>query len=223
MVQDSLQVVRRVSTLKHQVTDGLRASIFDMRFGPGDRLVERELCELFDVSRTLVREAISQLVAEGLIQVIPHKGPIVAVVTPQEAEGLYKVRAEMEALAGREFVNLASAEERSALVRALEKLKEHASDESMLDFLKAKTIFYEVLLAGAHNPVLFEMLRLIHGRVTTLRAATLADPGRLAESLRELSNVVKAVEQNDAEAAAEALRLHVRNAAAIAKKLGKIA
>jgi DNA-binding GntR family transcriptional regulator len=64
--------------------------------------------------------------------------------------------------------------------------------------------------------VLVEMLRLIHGRVSMLRATTLAQPGRLAASLAELGNIVKTVKARDAEAAARACRLHVENAGAIA-------
>ena len=71
----SRHVVRPVATLKQQVVAGLRGSIEDLRFKPGERLVERELCEMLGVSRTLVREGLSQLAAEGLVQIIPHKGP----------------------------------------------------------------------------------------------------------------------------------------------------
>jgi DNA-binding GntR family transcriptional regulator len=60
------------------------------------------------------------------------------------------------------------------------------------------------------------MLRLIHGRVSMLRATTLAQPGRLAASLAELGNIVKAIKARDAEAAARACRRHVENAGAIA-------
>src|ERR1700678_320881 len=87
------RVLRPISTLRQQVIEGLRLCISDLTFRPGDRLIERELCEMLGVSRTLIREALSQLVAEGLVQIIPHKGPIVAVMTADEARGLYEVRA----------------------------------------------------------------------------------------------------------------------------------
>src|SRR6202046_4652655 len=135
------QVVRPASTLRQQVIEGLRLCISDLTFRPGDRLIERELCEMLGVSRTLIREALSQLVAEGLIQNIPHKGPIVAVITQLEAKGLYEVRATLEALAGRHFTQRATLEQREALVSALEdlgKLKSNQSDEATLLFLKQK-------------------------------------------------------------------------------------
>src|SRR5580698_7752568 len=116
------QVLRPVSTLRQQVIEGLRLCITDLTFRPGDRLIERELCEMLGVSRTLIREALSQLVAEGLVQIIPHKGPIVAVITKEEAKGLYEVRAVLEALAGRQFTERATNDQRVALMQALKEL-----------------------------------------------------------------------------------------------------
>jgi DNA-binding GntR family transcriptional regulator len=178
-------VVRPVATLRQQVIDGLRSCISDLTFKPGDRLIERELCEMLGVSRTLVREALSQLVAEGLVQIIPHKGPIVAVMTADEARGLYEVRAVLEALAGRQFTERATDDQRAALKQALEKLasmRDMQGQEGTMSFLKQKAQFYDVMLDGANNPVLTEMLRLVHTRVMMLRATTLSQAGRLPQS-----------------------------------------
>lgn len=216
---ESFRVMRQVSTLRHQVTDGLRNAICTLVFAPGQRLVERELTEMFGVSRTLIREALSQLSAEGLVQIIPHKGPIVAIVNAEEAQGLYKVRAELEALAAREFTQNASADERAALNAALKIMESKVQGGLIPEFMDAKAAFYVALLQGAHNQVLQEMLRLIHGRVTTLRAATLSQPGRLSKSAKEIGAIVAAIKKKDADGAANAARAHVQNAASIAAAL----
>ncbi|WP_250523435.1 MULTISPECIES: GntR family transcriptional regulator [unclassified Caballeronia] len=213
------QVVRPAATLRQQVIDGLRSCISDMTFKPGDRLIERELCEMLGVSRTLIREALSQLVAEGLVQTIPHKGPIVAVITKNEAKGLYEVRAALEALAGHQFTERASNDQRVALMQALKELaalRNMTSDDGILLFLKQKAKFYDVILEGAGNPVLTEMLRLVHTRVMMLRATTLSQEGRLAESYNEISAIVDAVMRNDADQAAAACKRHVQQAERLA-------
>jgi GntR family transcriptional regulator, trigonelline degradation regulator len=216
MTVASLRVVRSMVSLKKQVVESLRTAIFDRRFAPGDRLVERELCEMLDVSRTLLREALSQLEAEGVVQIIPHRGPIVAVYTAEDAKSIYEVRAALEAMAGRSFVERATEQECKALETAFAEMKRSCTSKLGADHLTVKAKFYAALTKGAHNPVLVEMLRLIHGRVSMLRATTLAQPGRLAASLAELGNIVKTVKARDAEAAARACRLHVENAGAIA-------
>jgi DNA-binding GntR family transcriptional regulator len=216
MTDASLRVVRSIVSLKKQVVESLRTAIFDQRFAPGERLVERELCEMLDVSRTLLREALSQLEAEGVVQIIPHRGPIVAVYTAEDAKSIYEVRAALEEMAGRCFVERATEQECKALETAFAEMKRSCTSKLGADHLTVKTQFYAALTTGAHNPVLVEMLRLIHGRVSMLRATTLAQPGRLAASLTELGNIVKTIKARDAEAAAHACRLHVENAGAIA-------
>jgi GntR family transcriptional regulator, trigonelline degradation regulator len=219
MTVESLRVVRSLVSLKKQVVESLRTAIFDRRFSPGDRLVERELCEMLDVSRTLLREALSQLEAEGVVQIIPHRGPIVAVYTAEDAKSIYEVRAALEEMAGRCFVERATEQECKALETAYAEMKRSCTSKLGADHLTVKTKFYAALTTGAHNPVLVEMLRLIHGRVSMLRATTLAQPGRLAASLAELGNIVKTIKARDAEAAARACRLHVENAGVIASTI----
>ena len=206
-------------TLREQVVEVLRLSITDLTFKPGHRLIERELCEMLGVSRTSVREALSQLVVEGLVQIIPHKGTIVAVATREEAKGLYEVRAVLEALAGRQFTERATPDQRVALVEVLKELaaiKNLQAEGATLLFLRQKTQFYDVILDGAGNPVLTEMLRLIHTRVMLLRATTLSHSGRLEQSYAEISAIVDAVTRNDATGAANACMRHVDQAEKLA-------
>jgi GntR family transcriptional regulator, trigonelline degradation regulator len=126
------------------------------------------------------------------------------------------VRAALEEMAGRCFVERATEQECKALETAFAEMKRSCTSKLGADHLTVKTKFYAALTTGAHNPVLVEMLRLIHGRVSMLRATTLAQPGRLVASLAELGNIVKTIKARDAEAAARACRLHVENAGVIA-------
>src|SRR5690349_13762377 len=108
MADDGMQVVRHAATLRLQVEEKLRNAIAAGRFKPGERLVERDLCARLDVSRALIREALRQLEAEGLIVAVPHRGPVVASITVEEARQIYAVRALLEGFAGRGFVGHAT-------------------------------------------------------------------------------------------------------------------
>ncbi len=106
--------------LRRQVLDELRQSIIAGRLAPGSRLVERELTAMMGVSRTVVREALRQLESEGLISIIPNKGPIVRELTLAEAKDLYSIRAVLEGLAARRFVENASDNQLEKLQQALD-------------------------------------------------------------------------------------------------------
>src|SRR5690242_12081163 len=98
-----LQVNRQRVTLRLRVEDKLRAAIASGRFMPGQRLIERELCALLGVGRTSVREALRQLEAEGLVSTVPHRGPMVSIISAEELEHIYAVRGLLEGYAGRKF------------------------------------------------------------------------------------------------------------------------
>src|ERR1700754_1197613 len=97
--EGDFKVPRAASVLRHSVTESIRNAILLGRFKGGERLPERALCEMTGVSRTLVREALRQLESEGLITVLPHRGPVVASLSVKQAEGIYQVRIELEGLA----------------------------------------------------------------------------------------------------------------------------
>lgn len=203
----------QVSLLREQVSDLLRQAIVEMRLAPGQRLIERELVQSLGVSRATVREAIRQLAAEGLVTSIPQRGAVVAVPTLREAEELYEIRAMLEGLAGRQFVERASDVQVRALRRVFERIRRVASTTGdTAAMLHAKDRFYEVLLTGAANDTARNVLAGLQARITLLRATSMSQPGRVDSTVKEIALIVEAVEAKDAAAAEQACADHVRAA-----------
>ncbi|MFA5520637.1 MAG: GntR family transcriptional regulator [Castellaniella sp.] len=212
-------VRRSAAVLRHRVSESIRNAIFVGRFKPGDRLLERELCELTGVSRTLVREALRQLEAERLIKVIPYRGPIVAKMSASEANDVYRVREELEGLACQLFAERATIGQIEDLKDALIRLRESYAHDDSLDRLQAKNYFYECLLSGAGNEALSNSLRLLTSQIMLLRSMSMAVPGRTKDSLAELEVLVSALSARDPKSARLAGAQHVRNASLIAVEL----
>lgn len=207
------RVDRIAAPLRHSVTESIRNAIAVRRFAPGQRLRERELCELTGVSRTLVREALRQLESEGVIVMQPHHGPVVTRLSPEQARGIYDVRRELEGLASVLFATKASPAQREALEKAFEKLKVCLREGDPTEKLNAKNKFYERLVEGAQNEALGDTLRMLNSRVTVLRATSLQAAGRTVHSIAELETLMSALRAGDAEAARAAAVNHVDNAA----------
>lgn len=207
------RVERVAAPLRHSVTESIRYAIAIGRFRAGERLPERGLCEMTGVSRTLVREALRQLESEGLIQVLPHRGPVVARVTAEQARGIYQVRAELEGLACRLFAEGASEAQRLALHAAFERLKASFDDADPLARLRAKNHFYDCLMEGSGNEALGISLRMLNARVMLLRATSLQVPGRSRHSIAELAELMAALDARDGARARAAAVHHVRMAA----------
>lgn len=209
----------RPETLRHKVENVLRDAIMSGRFAPGARLVERELCETLGVSRTSVREALRKLEAEKLVRNVPHKGPVVAVMSREEAAELYAMRALLEGYAAHEFARLASDAAIARFGEAAKALREEALAQDQAGVLKAKTALYDVLLDNCGNRLVKEVLTSLYSRVNLLRATSLMHPDRLPSSLKEIDKLYKALKARDGEAAQALARQHVLNAEKAAMRM----
>ena len=213
------RVEKVAAPLRHSVTESIRYAIALGHFTAGERLPERTLCEMTGVSRTLVREALRQLESEGLIEVVANRGPSVARLSAEQADGVYKVRIELEGLACQLFAENASDAQRKALDDAFRKLKKSFKNSDPLARLRAKNYFYDCLVDGTGNEALGDTLRLLNARIMLLRATSLRAPGRSAASLAELAEMMEALDARDGKKARTLAEHHVRNAAKAAIEL----
>jgi DNA-binding GntR family transcriptional regulator len=209
----------RPETLRHQVEHVLRQQIISGRFAPGARLIERELCETLGVSRTSVREALRKLEAEKLVSSVPHKGPMVAVISRKDAAELYAMRGLLEGFAAGEFARLADDAAIASFGEAAKELRVQALAGNQEGVLKAKTDLYDVLLDNCGNGLVKEILTSLYSRINLLRVTSLMHPDRLPSSLREIDKLHKAIKARDAVAAEAMARLHIANAEKAAMRM----
>jgi len=209
--------LRAAPRLRTLVAERIREAISTNRFPPGTRLVERELCDLLGVSRTSIREALRELESEGLISTEGGR-PMVTVLSERELRDIYQVRVVLESLAARLFARNARRAQVAALVATAEELYAVYDDYAIVPFLKAKARFYEALFAGAGNEVAASMLRIIHTKVSQLRAVSLGTNNRAQVSVGEIRALVAALEAGDENRAAALTVEHIENASAAAMR-----
>lgn len=212
------RVERVAAPLRIQVIEAIRNAIVAGRFSPGERLLERRLCEMVGVSRTLIREALRQLESEGLIDVVPHRGPVVAKIESSMARDIYMVRSELEGLAAAIFAKRATEDDLQALREAYEGLKAISGSSDPVVRVAAKNRFYEKLIEGSGNKALGPSLNFLNSRILLLRATSLKAGGRLDKSIEELGELLEALEARDPERAKKAAQAHVDKAAEISLK-----
>ena len=210
----SVQVQRVAAPVREQVLEQLRSAIVELRLLPAQRLVERELIEQTGVSRTTIREVLRELAAEGLVTTIPNKGTVVASPSLERAAELYEVRAVLEGMAARQFVEHASEDHIAQIRRALQTIEATVDeDPAGPAMLAAKKLFYDALFEGAAHRTIQEIVEGLQARVTVLRRTSLAQPGRSARTVAEVRAIVEALEARDGERAAAACVHHVNEAA----------
>lgn len=211
---ENVQEMRVIATpVRQQVAEAIRSAIVSSRFEPGQRLVERDLCELLGVSRVSVREALRQLEAEGFIDTIPHRGPVVVQLTAKDVRNLYDVLSVLEAQGARLFTQNATDDEIEALDQSVKDISRVYKKGSLEDRLAAKMKFYQIMFAGARNPILESAFRTVYGRINIVLRMALTSSKNLDEVAKALQKLTVSVRKREADEAFERSRHLVENAA----------
>ncbi len=211
------EIRRTAAPLRQQVLDHLREAIITGRIAPGQRLIERELTAMLSVSRTVIREALRQLETEGLVTLIPNKGPVVRELSPAEAQDVYHIRSLLEGLAARLFVENADDEMIARLEAALDAVVAAYEKGDIPEVMNRKNSFYDILYQGVMSETLTSILMSLHARIWRWRAVGLTHPKRSGdrsrESVRNLRAMVEAIKNRDPDAAERITREEAGGAA----------
>lgn len=215
---EPLKVQRNTKTLRQLALEKMRDAILRFHFQPGERLVERQLCDQLGVSRSVVREVLRHLEAEGLVEIVPHHGPAVARFDPAKVEQIYEVRGLLEALAASACAKQADPQVVVQLEGAIDRIDAAFDDGDPPAILEATTAFYDKLFGFAGKTVAWDTVRSLNARINHLRAMTISSPERHQSAIPEMRRIVDAVKARDAAAAAEAAHEHIDIVAAIARE-----
>lgn len=198
---------KRSST--QQLRDSLENDIINGRLTPGERLDPDALCREFQVSRTPVREAIQQLVASGLVTVVPKKGTFVAKVGIEQLIEMFEVMAELEGMCGRLAARRITADELKALNTALVRCEAAAEAGDSDEYYYENEGFHDCIYAASHNAFLAQETHQLKQRLKPYRRLQLQVRQRMRNSLAEHRSIVKAITDGDTQAAEQALRDHI--------------
>ncbi len=215
-IEDVLRVDRTSRTLRELAVERLRDAILDGQFGPGERLVERVLCDRLGVSRTVVREALRHLEAEGLVDVVPQRGPAVARLDGAQAAQIYEIRASLEALAARAAAERATPADVARLTEANDVIQVAFAAGNGRGILKATSDWYELLFRIADKPMAWQVVQGLNARISQLRAMTVSQPDRAGDAGAEMRLIIDAIAASDGDAAARASFDHVERVKALA-------
>lgn len=216
---DDLKIDHLPQTLREIAVERLRTAIILGRFRSGERLVERTLCDQLGVSRSVVREAIRYLEAEGLVEVAPRSGPVVATLDWAQAAQIYAIRVLLESEAAADCARRADGQVKADLAAAHAALAAAAAEADPQGLYLATTRFYEVIFIAAGHRIAWDIVQRLNGRISRLRALTLATTERRASGPERMARICEAICANDAKGAAQAVRVHLGEAAEIARRL----
>jgi DNA-binding GntR family transcriptional regulator len=197
--------------LASAVTAKLRDMIVEGALVPGTRLNERVLCEQLAVSRTPLREAFKTLAVEGLVELLPNRGAIVAQMSVADIEQTFEVMGALEGLSGQLACERITDQE-VAEIRALhyEMLAAHARRD-LPSYYRVNHIIHDRINAAADNAVLTQTYLQINARIQSLRFRSNFNQEKWDIAVKEHGAMLEALEKRDGEALRLLLQRHLLN------------
>ncbi|MGR9090640.1 MAG: GntR family transcriptional regulator [Gammaproteobacteria bacterium] len=197
--------------------DGIKTG----RYVPGQRLIEADLTAELDVSRGPVREALKRLAAEGVVQLIPHRGAYIRKLTRREVMDILTIQEVLTALAARLAAeHIDSGDNRNRFQRAYEKLialRDQRDTDVMLD---ERARFYETLVTLGDNRELSRFVPIPQTNLLRTQLSEYAGRRERDRQFREYDSIAKHVLAGNGPAAESVMQRHIRNTRTSINRLG---
>lgn len=197
--------------LHEEVVGRIRAILLDGEIPPGARIPERELCERLQISRTPLREALKVLAAEGLVQLLPHRGSRAAKLTDKDMRDLFEVCQGLEALAGELACERISEAGIGEIAAAHEEMVRHYSEGDLIQYYRGNRAIHEAIVSAAGNPALTGLYASVTARIRRARYVTPMTPQRWALAVKEHEAILNALQRRDGAGLSHILRTHLRH------------
>lgn len=196
-------------SLEERVYETLEEEILSGKLECGAALTELSLSERLGVSRTPVRGALQRLADEGLVDMLPNKGAVVAGVTERDLIDIYKIRMRLEGLAARTAAERMSEEDKSRLRDSVELAEFYIRKNDAEHLKELDTEFHAIIYAATGNKMLTKMLSGMHKSIKSYRKMSLSVKGRHECSVKEHRDILRAIEHGDADEADRLTNAHI--------------
>jgi DNA-binding GntR family transcriptional regulator len=198
-------------SLSTDLAGKIRMEILSEQLKSGEKITEQTLSERYGVSRTPVREALKNLEAEGLIEMIPNRGAFVTGLTEDDLRDLYTLRMAYEMQAIRWAASRATKAEIESIEESLDFMAFYTERGDAKRMRAINAGYHKRIAAASHNRILIESLSRIQDYIRFSARVPAYHESCLAEILAEHREIFDAFQSGDPESAALAMRRHIEN------------
>jgi len=193
------------------VYEELKAAIVDLRLAPGEPLREATLADQLGVSKTPIRQALTMLEQEGLVETMSFKGAVVAGYSRQDLLEIYELRELLENAAARAAAASMSDEDRARLERITRESRKLRTSGKGAGLAALVSEFDDVLFEQVHNSRIRALIDNLRAHLARIGHLTEGIPGRVEASVDEHEKIVKAIAARDQDLAEQYMREHIRS------------
>ena len=189
--------------------DALRKAILEGVYLPGERLVEATLCEQFGATRFIIRAALADLAAEGLVEVRRNKGAHVRKISFDEAIEITEVRMVLEGLVAARAATLVTDEQASELDEIALLMRRAVAAEEFRRYSDLNQRLHRLIQTIARHRTADRLIETMRAQLVRHQYTLSLLPGRPAASLPQHERIVEAIRARSPKAAEEAMRAHI--------------
>jgi DNA-binding GntR family transcriptional regulator len=193
------------------VTEALRAAILRGEYAPRQRLVEIDLCERFDTSRFILRSALQELSAQGLVEFQRNRGARVRDISLDEAIEITEVRILLEGLLAARAADRVTKADAVILRGIVRDMRSAVQKSELLRYSDLNARLHETIREMAAHETTARLLRQLRDQTVRHQFSLSLVPGRPTVSLPQHEAIVAAVTARDPDAARRAMHEHLQS------------
>ena len=195
-------------TTTQRIVDSVTAAIVERRLMPGTKLAEQRLADIFQVSRTVVRQALNQLSRDRLITLEPARGAFVSTPSVEEARQVFELRQMLEGAMMKRLAQRITAVQVAELRAHLRAEKNAIALNDVAERTRLLAHFHTLLAQMVGNQVLAELQADLLSR-SSLISLMYQSSQSATESSAEHEAIVDALERRDVQAAVALAESHI--------------
>jgi len=199
----------RSDSLREQVTRALEAAVVAGELQPGEIYSAPALAERFHVSATPVREAMLDLVREGIMEAVRNRGFRVMTVSEADLDQISQIRLLIEVPIMSQVSKLLTPEKIAALNEAGRAIEAAAERGDLIDYLDCDRRFHALLISTIGNPRLTDLVDRLRRQARLFGLQELADTGKLVASAQEHRTLLRVLQSGDVAASESLMTAHI--------------
>lgn len=194
--------------ISRDVVEYIKQQILKGELDPGDRIVETRLARELGISQTPIREAMHQLSGEGIITIVPNKGPVVNELNKNDVFEIYSLRAVIEGLAIRIASQIAPQEDIDNLEDFYNEMKQKLHDDSVESLLKESLHIHQTIISLSKHKRLIQTYESISFQIFLVNRILGKESTKQKEVDQHLE-LIEALKQRDPDNAEKVMRMHI--------------
>lgn len=196
--------------IKEEIHQELKKKIIGEEFSPGQWIIEREICQMYGLSRTPVREILRKLVSDGLLELQPAKGYLVRQLSWEEVVAVFQAREAVEGMAARLTCRKSNQKFFLCLKKLRDQLEKVDIEKNPLEGVSIGNSLHNLIMETADNFLLSQFYQKLQNLAALTRNITKKSTSIEKKSKEDHLEIISALEEENEAKSEQLLREHLR-------------